>query len=54
MLIALDFSVIRFAHRWFKAAMSNPPVACGPVNGFVRPSLGFRCSKSILYSDNLS
>jgi len=26
----------------------------GPTNGFVRPSLGFRCSKSILYSGNLS
>jgi len=31
-----------------------PRVACGPVEGFVRFSLGFRCSKSILYSDNLS
>jgi len=26
----------------------------GPIEGFVRPSLGFRCSKSILYSDNPS
>jgi len=26
----------------------------GPVEGFVRPSLGFRCSKRILYTDNLS
>jgi len=26
----------------------GPRVACGPVEGFVRPSLGFRCSKSIL------
>ena len=25
----------------------------GPVEGFVRPSLGFRCSKCILYTDNL-
>ena len=31
--------------------MSNPRPACGPVEGFVRPSLGFRCSKSILYTD---
>jgi len=35
-------------------AMSNPRAACGPVEGFVRPSLGFRCSKSILDIDNLS
>jgi len=34
--------------------MSNPRAACGPVEGFVRPSLGFRCSKSILDIDNLS
>jgi len=34
--------------------MSNPLAACGPVEGFVRLSLGFRCSKSILYTDNLS
>jgi len=26
----------------------------GPVEGFVRPSLGFRCSKSIPDIDNLS
>ena len=26
----------------------------GPVKGFMRPSLGFRCSKSILHTDNLS
>ena len=25
---------------------------CGPVEGFVRPSLGFLCSKSIPYTDN--
>jgi len=25
--------------------MSSPRAACGPVEGFVRPSLGFRCSK---------
>jgi len=30
--------------------MSNPRPACGPVEGFVRPSLGFRCNKSILYT----
>jgi len=32
----------------------GPPAACGPVEGFVRPSLDFRCSKSILYTENLS
>jgi len=26
----------------------------GPVEGFVRPSLGFRCGKSILHADKLS
>jgi len=33
-------------------AMSNPRPsgACGPVEGFVRPSLGFRSSESILYT----
>jgi len=36
------------------ATMSNPRAAFGPVESFVRPSLGFRCSKSILYSDKLS
>jgi len=25
--------------------MSSPRVACGPVEGFVRTSLGFGCSK---------
>ena len=40
--------------------MSNVRAACGPVEGFVRPGLGFRCSESILrilttcsYLDNL-
>jgi len=37
-----------------KSPMSNPRAACDPVDGFVRPSSGFRCSKSILYADNLS
>jgi len=32
------------------AAMSNR----GPVEGFVRPSLCFHCSGSILHTDNLS
>jgi len=32
----------------------DPRAACGPVEGCVRPSLGFRCSKSILYTDTLS
>jgi len=35
------------------ATVSNPRAAFGSVDGFVRPSLDFRCSKSILYSDNL-
>jgi len=37
-----------------KEAMSNPQAACTPVEGFVWPSLGFHCSKSILDIDNLS
>jgi len=32
----------------------GPRAACGPVEGFVRPSLSFCCSKSILCTDNLS
>jgi len=43
-----------------RSAMPNPRPACGPVEGFVQPSLGFRCSKSTLwllttcpYFDNL-
>jgi len=32
----------------------GPWAACGPVEGFMRPSLGFCCSKSTLYTDNLS
>jgi len=35
-----------------RAAISNPQAACGPVEGFVLPSLGFRCSKNILHTDN--
>jgi len=27
--------------------------ACGPVKGFVRPTLGFHSSNSFLYTDNL-
>jgi len=34
--------------------MSNPRAARGPVEGFLRPSLGFRCSEKILQTDNLS
>jgi len=37
-----------------RAAMSNPRAACGPVEGFVWPSIGFRCSNNILHTDNLS
>jgi len=32
----------------------GPWAACRPVEGFVRPSLGFVYSKSILYTDDLS
>jgi len=34
-----------------RVALSNPRPAgpCGPVEGFVRPSVGFRCCKSKLY-----
>jgi len=34
--------------------MSNPQATCDPVEGFVWPSLGFRCikTKSILYTGN--
>jgi len=39
---------------YFRAAISDPRLACGPVEGFVRPSRGLRCSKSILHTDNLS
>jgi len=31
-------------HEIFDAAMSKSWPACGPVNVFVRPSLGFHCS----------
>ena len=34
--------------------MSNPWAACCPVEGFVRPSLGFHCSKGILDIDSMS
>jgi len=34
--------------------MSNPRPACGPDEGFVRPNLGFRCCKSVPYTENLS
>ena len=34
--------------------MSNPQPACGPVEVFLRPNLGFRCGKSTLHIRNLS
>jgi len=37
-----------------RPAVSSPRAECGPIEGFVRPSLGCYCGKSILYSDNLS
>jgi len=33
---------------------SSPWAACGPGECFVRPSLGFCCSRSILHTDNFS
>jgi len=42
-----------------RTAMSNPGASCGPVDCFVRPSLGFCCSKvsyvltTCPYFDNL-
>ena len=41
-------------HILLVPAMSNPRPACGPVECYVRPSLDCRCSKNMLYSDNLS
>jgi len=32
----------------------SPLATCGLIEGSVQPSSGFRYSKSILYSDNLS
>jgi len=32
----------------------GPQATCGPVVGFVQPSLGFHWSINILYTDNLS
>jgi len=29
-------------------------LACGPVKALMRPNLGFRCSKCILHTNNLS
>jgi len=43
-----------FGAATFKPATSKPLAACHPVQGFVRPSLRFRCSKCILHTDNLS
>jgi len=34
--------------------MSNPQSACGQVEAFLRPRLGFRCGESILHTHNLS
>jgi len=39
---------------YINAAMSNPRPTCSPDEGFVQPSLGFRCSKSIPHTNNLS
>jgi len=42
------------AHIGSKPANSNPHPGWCPVEGFVRPSFGFCCSRSVLYTDNLS
>ena len=44
------YQVVYKSKHFNKAARSNPWAACGPVKDFLRPSLGFRCSKSILYT----
>jgi len=43
---------LKKTRAWARSAMSNPRAACGPVKGFVRPSLGFSCSENILHTDN--
>ena len=35
----------------FRTAMSNLRATCSRVEGFVRPSLSFHCSKSSLHTD---
>jgi len=40
--------------QYYSDYMSNPRPAWGPVEGFVRPSLNVRCSKSAVHADNLS
>jgi len=37
--------------RTCSTAVSNQRPACGPVEGLVRTSLGFRCSMSSLHTD---
>jgi len=42
---------------WYGACVRSLNQLCptrGPVEGFVRPSLGVRCRKNILHTDNLS
>jgi len=41
-------------YRWNFKGLNQLCPTRGPVEGFVRPSLGVRCSKSILHTDNLS
>jgi len=47
----LKLCAFDFAQNALKAAMSNPRSACGPVEGFVWPGLGFLCNITSL--DNL-
>jgi len=41
-------------HLNSRSVMLNPRPACDPVEGFMRPSLGFRYNISGLHTDNLS
>jgi len=47
----LEIKIPHHIARDSNTAMSNrgPRTACRPVEGFVRPSLRLRCSKSILH-----
>jgi len=38
----------------YRPTLSNPRASCRPVEGCVRPSLGFRCPRSSLHTNNLS
>jgi len=52
-MLLVTYNMTKLNFLASKSAMSNPQPAC-PVKGFVQPSLGFRRSKNILHTDNLS